>query len=470
MKHFLKVFLITVLSVGIIGTIGTKVYLEHDDKKKKEEVTPEVVEVLDKKEGITERTNILVLGVDAPERNREGDIPRSDTMMLVSLDPNKNSSFILSIPRDTRVVLPGRRKATKINHAHRFGGPELSIQAVKELLGIPIHHYAVVDYKALYQIVDKVGGVEITIDHPGGLHYTDNAIKPPLRINLEQGTHLLDGKKAEQYLRYRKGYTAGDLGRVEAQQKFISALIDKVLSPESIAKVPQLLETVYENVETDLSKKDILQLGVSAAKLKPEYIIKDVLAGESLYIGNISYFLMDEPIYNDQIKYMLAGEYSDWEHEKFHKRSTLDIVAIQRQHEGEGKKSKGKKVTKTIPEEQNIVHEDTLLEEQEQQEEPTTTQTKEVVEGAEQNPADQTGTNTGDATSVSNPGTAQKPSNPNTGQTPATPANPSEPVTIQPGPPTDTAVPTEPEVKNEPKPEQNVPVEPAPVEGQDLFS
>ncbi|MDO4792868.1 MAG: LCP family protein [Filifactor alocis] len=470
MRHFLKVFLITVLSVGIIGTIGTKVYLEHDDKKKKEEITPEVVEVLDKKEGITERTNILVLGVDAPERDREGDIPRSDTMMLVSLDPNKNSAFILSIPRDTRVVLPGRRKATKINHAHRFGGPELSIQAVKELLGIPIHHYAVVDYKALYQIVDKVGGVEITIDHPGGMHYTDNAIDPPLRIDLDQGTHILDGKKAEQYLRYRKGYTAGDLGRVEAQQKFISALIDKVLSPESITKLPQLFETVYKNVETDLSKKDIFQLSVSATKLKPEYIIKDVLAGESMYIGSISYFLMDEPIYKDQIEYMMAGEYSDWEHEKFHKRSTLDIVAIQREHGGEGKKSKTKKATKTIPEEQNIVHEDALLEEQEQQEVPGTTETTGVVEGMEQNPGDQTATNSGDGTSTSNPGTTQKPSNPNTGETPSNPVNSSEPVTLQPGPPADSkqepSVPAEPESK----PEQSVPAEPEPVEGQDLFS
>lgn len=465
MRHFLKVFLITVLSVGIIGTIGTKVYLEHDDKKKKEEITPEVVEVLDKKEGITERTNILVLGVDAPERDREGDIPRSDTMMLVSLDPNKNSAFILSIPRDTRVVLPGRKKATKINHAHRFGGPELSIQAVKDLLGIPIHHYAVVDYKALYQIVDKVGGVEITIDHPGGMHYTDNAIKPPLRIDLDQGTQILDGKKAEQYLRYRKGYTSGDLGRVEAQQKFISALIDKVLSPESITKIPQLLETVYENVETDLSKKDILQLGVSASKLKPEYIIKDVLAGESLYIGSISYFLMDEPVYNDQIEYMLAGEYSDWEHEKFHKRSTLDIVAIQRQSEGEEKKSKGKKTTKTTSQEQNVVHEDTLLEAQEQQEVPATTETTGVVEGTEQNSANQTGTKTNEGTSTPSPSPSTGTS---TNQPPATPSNPTEPATPQPTPPAEPK--PEPSVPAEPDPEPSAPAEPAPAEGQDLFS
>lgn len=369
MKHFLKVFFITILSIGIVATLGLKIYLEHDNKKKKEEVT-QVIEVLDKKkDGLKERTNVLLLGVDAPERDREGDIPRSDTMMLLSLDPKKNTAFILSIPRDTRVVLPGRRNATKINHAHRFGGAELSIQAARDLLGVPIHHYAVVDYKALYEIVDEVGGVEITVDHPGGMHYEDHAIKPPLLIHLDEGTHLMDGNKAEQYLRYRKGYTEGDLGRVEAQQKFLSVLIDKVLSPQSITKIPKILDTVYDNVQTDLSKKDILELGVSVMKLKPEYIIKDVLVGESMYIGSVSYFVLDEPVYQDQIQYMMAGDYADWDREKFHKRSTLNIVDVQKKYGGQkGKKTKHE-VKTVVHEKQNNFEEEAILEEQEKTEE-----------------------------------------------------------------------------------------------------
>jgi len=133
MKHFFKVFFITLISLGIIGGVGTKLYLGYDQKNPGADVPS-----LSEKQGATDRVNVLLLGVDAPESDRKGDIPRSDTMMLLSLDPKTDTAFILSIPRDTRVVLPGRSNATKINHAHRFGGPDLSIQAAKELLDIPM--------------------------------------------------------------------------------------------------------------------------------------------------------------------------------------------------------------------------------------------------------------------------------------------------------------------------------------------
>lgn len=91
--------MITVLSLSIVGGVGTKLYLDHDDKKKKEEERR--LFLWDEKQGPKQRVNILLLGVDAPEKDRKGDIPRSDTMMLLSLDPQTNTSFILSIPRDT---------------------------------------------------------------------------------------------------------------------------------------------------------------------------------------------------------------------------------------------------------------------------------------------------------------------------------------------------------------------------------
>ncbi len=376
MKHFLKVFLITVLSLSIVGGVGTKLYLDHDDKKKKEE-RAEIVS-LDEKQGPKQRVNILLLGVDAPEKDRKGDIPRSDTMMLLSLDPQTNTSFILSIPRDTRVILPGRSNYTKINHAHRFGGPELSIQAVKELLGVPINHYVVVDYKALFEIVDAIGGVDMTVEQPGGIHYDDNAIDPPLHIHFDQGVHHLNGQKAMEFLRWRKGkrkgegYAGGDLGRIEAQQKFISAVIEKVLSPETITKVPKIMDTMYQYVETDMSKKEILELGVGAVKLKPTDIIKDVLPGQSAYLGRAWYYIMDSPVYKEQISYMMSGNYSDWASNKFHERSTLDIVALSGS-EGGGKRNKHTKNTKKqdvteIPVDMNIYDDEAHLDEQEQQE------------------------------------------------------------------------------------------------------
>lgn len=363
MKHFFKVFFITLISLGIIGGVGTKLYLGYDQKNPGADVPS-----LSEKQGATDRVNVLLLGVDAPESDRKGDIPRSDTMMLLSLDPKTDTAFILSIPRDTRVVLPGRSNATKINHAHRFGGPDLSIQAVKELLDIPIHHYVVVDYKALFEIVNDVGGIDINIEHKGGMHYDDNAIKPALHIHFDQGMNHLDGQKAMEFLRYRKGYASGDLGRIEAQQKFISALLDKLLSPSSIAKLPKITEHAFQYIDTDMSKAEILQLAVSAMKLDSKNIIKDVLPGNGMYISGISYFIVDQPIYKDQIAYMLAGNYGDWVNNKFHERSTLDIADIRKsENQKKGKKSKPVEV-KEIPQNANIYDEENQLEQAEKEE------------------------------------------------------------------------------------------------------
>ena len=445
MKHFFKVFFITLISLGIIGSVGSKLYLGYHQKDPNTNVTS-----LSEKQGATDRVNVLLLGVDAPESDRKGDIPRSDTMMLLSLDPKTNTGFILSIPRDTRVVLPGRTNHTKINHAHRFGGPDLSIQAVKELLDIPIHHYVVVDYKALFEIVNDVGGIDINIEHKGGMHYDDNAIKPPLHIHFDQGIHHLDGQKAMEFLRYRKGYASGDLGRIEAQQKFISALLDELLSPSSITKLPKITEHAFQYIDTDMTKSEILQLSVSAMKLDSKNVIKDVLPGDGMYISGISYFIVDEPIYKEQIAYMMAGNYSDWVSNKFHERSTLDIADIRNsESKKDGKKSKHVEV-KEIPEDINIYEEENKLEKLEKSEQKEDKNLKPDNNKSENNKSD------------ANKPDANKPDNKSLipDDTKTTP-KPTDPIQIEP-------LPSEPVDLEKPKPE------PAPADttgtSSDLFS
>lgn len=103
---------------------------------------------------------------------------------------------------------------------------KLSIQAVKELLNVPIHHYvAVVDYKALFEIVNDIGGIDINIEHKGGSHYDDNAIKPALRHSFQRRNESFRRSKSNGILRYRKGYASGDLGRIQLITKIYLCII-----------------------------------------------------------------------------------------------------------------------------------------------------------------------------------------------------------------------------------------------------
>lgn len=233
------------------------------------------------------KLNILLLGIDAgtigakEENNRH----RSDTMMVVSIDQDKKVVKILSIPRDTRVKIPGVG-IQKINAAMAYGGPDLAVKTVKEFLGVPIHNYVVVNYKGFRDIVDAIGGVEMDIERP--LKYTDKA--GGLYIDIKAGHQVLDGKKAEQYVRFRE-YPEGDVGRIKAQQKFVEALTKTLLKPSTLLKLPKIIEAVQQNVRTDIEPLAIASLGNLARQLKADDLKMYMLPGEGKYISGISYFI-----------------------------------------------------------------------------------------------------------------------------------------------------------------------------------
>ncbi|WP_156943595.1 LCP family protein [Alkaliphilus transvaalensis] len=236
-----------------------------------------------------ERINILVMGVDAADKNASTR-GRADSIMLVSMDSSGNNPAIVSIPRDTRVEIPGRRSLDKINHAHAYGGADLLVETVENLFEIKIHHYVRINYQAVEELVDALGGVEV--DVPINMRYSDNADN--LHINIPKGVQTLDGKNAVHFLRFRKGYANQDLGRIQAQQNFVTALKDKVLSPSSITKIPQLIDIFYRNVNTNIPKSQMLSMGSKAAGLANEEIAKVTLSGRPQTIGGVSYMIYDE--------------------------------------------------------------------------------------------------------------------------------------------------------------------------------
>lgn len=250
----------------------------------------------------------LLVGVDAKDVKKSKGT-RTDTMMLVKVNFDTGSTKLLSIPRDTRVLIKG--KEDKINHAHSNGGINLTIPTVSDFLNLEIDYYVKVDYKAVISIVDAIGNV--VIDVPRRMYYDDPTDDPPLHINLKKGIQELDGKNAHDFLRWRKnndntGYPDGDIGRIKAQQMFLTELMKQTLKPKNIFKIPKLIETYYDYVETNIPLKIMLKGAASAKKINIEELKTATIPGDGKTIKGVSYWIYDKEETDEIVKEMF-GDY-----------------------------------------------------------------------------------------------------------------------------------------------------------------
>ncbi len=232
----------------------------------------------------------LLLGIDAKDLDKSEN-QRTDTMMLCRYDDTTGKISVLSIPRDTRAIIRGRKSKEKINHAHAYGGPELAMKAVKDLLGLDIDYYVRVDYKIVEEFVDIIGGVKVNV--PMDMVYSDPTADPPLYINLKKGEQVLNGEKSLQFLRYRKGYADQDLGRINAQQQFIKSAIKQTLKPSNILKLPKMVDTYFDNVDTNVPIDIVSKYILKSRKIDSENIEMATLPGTAKQINGIWYFIPD---------------------------------------------------------------------------------------------------------------------------------------------------------------------------------
>ncbi len=233
--------------------------------------------------------NILVMGVDSNGKNTERFVgTRSDSMILVSLDPQKQKVGVISIPRDSRVQLANGRGTDKINSAHALGGPQLAIDTVSQYLNIPIDKYLVVDATGLKEILESLGSVDVVVEKK--MSYTDHTAK--LFVNLEPGPQTLNAKQAEQYIRFRHD-AKGDIGRIERQQWFARQLLNKLAQPEMLVKLPGLLDTIHQCVITNLTVDEMVRLFGFACHLHTKQIDMATLPGVPGSVNGISYWLLD---------------------------------------------------------------------------------------------------------------------------------------------------------------------------------
>ncbi|MGJ7922704.1 polyisoprenyl-teichoic acid--peptidoglycan teichoic acid transferase TagU [Neobacillus sp. LXY-4] len=223
--------------------------------------------------------SILMLGVD----ERAGDKGRSDTMIVLTVNPNQNSVKMLSIPRDTRTEIIGRGKEDKINHAYAFGGPEMSMDTVENFLDIPIDYYMTINMEGFQEIVDAVGGVTVN----NNLDFSYGGVDFPI------GEISLDGQDALLYSQMRKEDPNGDFGRQQRQRLIIQGVIRKGASLNSITNYGSIFEALGNNVKTNITFSEMvdIQQNYKNASKNIEHV---TISGTGTMINKIYYLVVSD--------------------------------------------------------------------------------------------------------------------------------------------------------------------------------
>ncbi|MEG4148261.1 LCP family protein [Microcoleus sp. Pol12B5] len=243
---------------------------------------------------LSRSVNVLILGIDSVPESAANSPKifngRSDTILLLHLEPRDKSISLLSVPRDTKVEDPGI-SFSKINEANARGGAALATQLVSSMLNnTKIERYVRVSSNAFQELVDLLGGVEVFV--PRAMSYTDTAQK--LKINLGQGWQTLNGEQAEQFARFRND-GLGDIGRIQRQQSLIQAIRDRLASPSVLVRLPQIVRLMQKYVDTNLSYEEILTLANFGLQLERDNFKMVILPGRSSSeTGDLrSYWIVD---------------------------------------------------------------------------------------------------------------------------------------------------------------------------------
>jgi len=240
------------------------------------------------------KKNIVVMGCDI----RKDDVGRSDTLFVVMLDKSNTNASLLSIPRDTRVKIKDHGW-DKVNAAFAYGGHKLTKETVQDFLGIKLNNYVVVDFQGFKDLVDVIGGVDIKVEKR--MYYYDPYAD--FEIDLRPGMQHMNGKTAMQYVRYRD--EEGDIGRIRRQQKFIMALYKQIASKNIIAKMPGVSKQIMSMIKTDLSLKEMVEVGkVMHGMMEKNGLKMAMVPGEPKYIDGISYWIPDVPKMRQQMAQM----------------------------------------------------------------------------------------------------------------------------------------------------------------------
>lgn len=263
-KRIFTAAFLTILALIIIGGIYLVSFIFSLDNNN-------IVEAV--KPASNDTVNILLVGMDIGDVDNKSNnaIRRTDTIMVLNYNPRTDYINIVSIPRDTLIEVENAHDGKgnyipywKINSAYALGGEEEIIEHVEKLLDLTVNYMVEVDYEAFRSLIDAIGGIEMYIDRD--MYYDDDS--QDLHINFTKGeTVLLDGKKAEEFFRWRQnndgtGLADGDLGRIKNQQKLISEVIKKCTSPSIVFNISDIFNAIKSNIVTNINGQSILYYGM----------------------------------------------------------------------------------------------------------------------------------------------------------------------------------------------------------------
>lgn len=302
-KKLMRTFLFSMMWTVLVCVVGATTvvgcynyFFKHDGGEnsaqagsnkpnKKDEKAPDIYK------------NVAVFGVDK-------DGYRTDVIFVVNFNSVTNKVKVISLPRDTKVKWSEEQKqslrdlgkrtvsVSKLNEMTAYGGIEnirlFTINEIENMLGITVDNYVIVNIDAFNQIVDAIGGVDLYV--PQNMKHTDYA--GDLFIDLKEGYQHLDGDKAEQFVRFRS-YPNGDVDRIAAQQVFLDAFADKVLSPSIITKIPKIMGILFSSIKTDAELGDLTGYYQYVNSFNKENLTFYTLPGEGRYEGGASYFFPD---------------------------------------------------------------------------------------------------------------------------------------------------------------------------------
>ncbi|MEE6451410.1 LCP family protein [Gottfriedia acidiceleris] len=280
-KIMLRIGIVLTVLIGIAGATGFYIY--HEVTK----TTSVIYHPIEKTEKRVEPVSfkeknpfsVLLLGVD----KRPGDQGRSDSLMVLTVNPTKHITKIISIPRDTRTEIVGKNRIDKINHAFAFGGIQMSVNTVEKFLNIPIDYYIEVNMEGFKGIVDAIGGVEVM----NTLDFTNDG------YHFKKGLLYLNGEKALSFSRMRYEDPQGDFGREARQRQIIQEVINKGTKIKSLVSYKDILNSISKNLETNLSLDEMFDIQKSY-RGATDSIEQQQLEGSGKMIKGIYYYLVPE--------------------------------------------------------------------------------------------------------------------------------------------------------------------------------
>ncbi len=267
-KRFMRILVLLVsLALAVMPALSEEAADNEDDSvvydpSEELEFESEMDDYLmEEREKVAEMRSLLLIGIDARPGEETG---RSDTMIIVTLDPDGNTIKLTSIMRDLYVEIPGR-KNNRINATYVFGGPELLMETIELNFGIHVENYIAVNFSMLGKLIDAIGGLTLTVENDYYMDRINAVIKQDnkvLGIDLkdglltEAGEQLMTGKQAQAYARYRYGTSDGDFGRTARQREVVTLIFEKLAQKTAIELMNMVVEN-SGNVYTNLSVADL---------------------------------------------------------------------------------------------------------------------------------------------------------------------------------------------------------------------